>query len=103
MNLRENGIIKKNIKKPLDIQGVLCYNKDNAKSPLGQNTLEVVEKSATSFHLRRPSTGAEAGILIITHPTQFVNRQFAQTLAPKFSHNCATLPIDFWIAMCYNS
>jgi hypothetical protein len=36
MNLRENGIIKKNIKKPLDIQGVLCYNKDNAKSPLGQ-------------------------------------------------------------------
>jgi hypothetical protein len=30
------GLLKKNIKKPLDIQGVLCYNKDNAKSPLGQ-------------------------------------------------------------------
>jgi hypothetical protein len=30
MNLREIGI-KKNIKKPLDIQGVLCYNKDNER------------------------------------------------------------------------
>jgi hypothetical protein len=36
MNLRENGIIKKNIKKPLDIQGVLCYNKDNENAkPFG--------------------------------------------------------------------
>ena len=30
MNLKAIGI-KKNIKKPLDIQGVLCYNKDNER------------------------------------------------------------------------
>ena len=30
MNLKAIGI-KKNIKKPLDIQGVLCYNKDSER------------------------------------------------------------------------
>jgi hypothetical protein len=97
------GLLKKILKNPLTFKGFCAIIKITPKALWGKNTLEVVEKSATSFHLRRPSTGAEAGILIITHPTQFVNRQFAQTLAPKISHNCATLPIDFWIAMCYNS
>lgn len=54
------------------------------------------------FH-RRANDLSLARISIISYSADFVNRQIAQKIKPSISHNCATLPVDFWCGLWYTN
>ena len=80
---------------------LLDVGDDAVAEAMGYDTYS--EGYCPSFLLSRPLTTVAGEISIISHPADFVNRQIAQKFPPAVSHNCATLPVDFWCGLCYTN
>jgi hypothetical protein len=68
-------------------------------------TKSLPERVGFSFYFLSWASALQTpGILIIPHPGQIVNRQFAQIFYLPFSRKtpCVKLPIDISIKICYN-